>query len=270
MRRSFLAAMMVCAASAAQAADMPDLPILRGTQGLSSTQINWQGFYVGGQAGYGTSNMNFTNSTQQLAARLLANTAIENAGGVAEWPELGKVSVHGNGYGGFFGYNSQWDDVVIGVELSYLHGKFGGSQTDRMTRIFNDSTGSQDTVTNQSFASINITDTGTLRARAAYSWGVFLPYMFGGAALGQADIVRTATIFGNQHHVGPPVQDFPFFVTATEQQNSHLIYGYTGGLGVDVMLISCLFLRAEWEYVRWATVIDTSVNTVRLGLGYKF
>jgi len=36
------------------------------------------------------------------------------------------------------------------------------------------------------------------------------------------------------------------------------------------MLISCLFLRAEWEYVRWATVIDTSVNTVRLGLGYKF
>jgi opacity protein-like surface antigen len=29
-------------------------------------------------------------------------------------------------------------------------------------------------------------------------------------------------------------------------------------------------MRAEWEYLRFTEVVDTSVNTVRVGLGYKF
>jgi opacity protein-like surface antigen len=29
-------------------------------------------------------------------------------------------------------------------------------------------------------------------------------------------------------------------------------------------------MRAEWEYVRFTSSVDTSVNTVRAGLGYKF
>jgi opacity protein-like surface antigen len=49
-----------------------------------------------------------------------------------------------------------------------------------------------------------------------------------------------------------------------------LIYGYSAGLGVDVMLIAGLFMRAEWEYVRFSSSIDTQINTVRAGLGYKF
>jgi outer membrane immunogenic protein len=268
MRRFLLSVVMCAAVSAAQAADLSDLPVLRGgyTDGLSS-RVNWQGVYVGGQGGFGTSTMNFGGATQGVASRLLFDTAIENAGGVAEWPVGGKVSVHGNGIGGFIGYNSQWDDVVLSVELSYLHGKFGGSQTDSMTRVFFDSSGALDTVTNQSFASVSISDMGTLRARAGYTWGVFLPYAFGGVALGQADIVRTARLFGTQTLGG---LNFPFDISATDAQNSHLIYGYSAGLGVDVMLISCLFLRAEWEYVRFTSSIDTTVNTVKVGLGYRF
>src|ERR1700730_17046823 len=188
MRRFLLSVVMCVAVSAAQAADLSDLPILRGgySDGLATSRVNWQGVYVGGQGGVGTSNMNFTGATQQQASRLLFDTAIENAGGVAEWPLLGKESVHGNGIGGFIGYNSQWDDIILGVELNYLHGKFGGSQTDSMSRIFSDSSGAQDTVTNQAVASVNISDMGTLRLRAGYAWGVFLPYVFGGTALGQA------------------------------------------------------------------------------------
>ena len=45
---------------------------------------------------------------------------------ISEWPIMGKVSTHGEGFGGFFGYNSQWSDVVVGLELNYTHGKFGG------------------------------------------------------------------------------------------------------------------------------------------------
>ena len=51
MRRFLLAAIMFGAARVAQAADMPDLPFLRGsfTDGLTSAKVNWQGSYVGGQ-----------------------------------------------------------------------------------------------------------------------------------------------------------------------------------------------------------------------------
>jgi opacity protein-like surface antigen len=29
-------------------------------------------------------------------------------------------------------------------------------------------------------------------------------------------------------------------------------------------------MRAEWEYARFSGAVDTSINTVRAGLGYKF
>lgn len=267
MRRLLLAVMICGAVSGARAADMPDVPILRGTQGLSSSRVNWQGFYVGGQGGLGTSNMNFAGVTQSLAQRLLFDTAIENAGGVAEWPMGSKTSTHGNGYGAFVGYNSQWDDVVLSAELSYMHGKFGGAQTDSRTMVFVDSSTALDVVTNTAFASVNLTDMASGRLRAGYAWGVFLPYAFGGVALGHADIVRTATISGTQTAGGITV---PFFVTLSDQQNNRFVVGYAAGLGVDVMPISCLFLRGEWEYARYASAISFDVNTFRVGLGYKF
>jgi outer membrane immunogenic protein len=274
MRRFLLAAVMFGAVSGAQAADLPDLPILRGAfpEGLTWTRVNWQGYYIGAQAGFGTSDMNFTGATQSVAAHLLANTAIENSGQVSSWPVGSKTSVHGNGFGGFAGYNSQWDDVVLGVEFNYLHGKFGGSQTDSMSRFFTDSTGYTNAVTYQGTGTMAVSDMATLRLRAGYAAGSFLPYMFGGVALGQANIVRTARIFGTQvnPNVPPPFDNVPFDLSATDAKNNHLIYGYSGGLGVDVMLVAGLFLRAEWEYVRFTASIDTQVNTVRAGLGYKF
>jgi len=274
MRRLLLAAMMFGAVSGAQAADMPDLPILRGafTDGLTATRVNWQGYYIGGHAGFGTSDMNFTGATQSIAAHLLSGTALENEGGVSSWPVGGKVSTHGNGFGGFVGYNSQWDDVVLGVEFNYMHGKFGGSQTDSMSRIFSTANGYTNSVTYEGTGTVSISDMATLRGRAGYAVGSFLPYMFGGVALGQANIIRTAHIFGTQVNpaADPGFQNIPFDLSATDAKNSHMIYGYSAGLGVDVMLMAGLFLRAEWEYVRFTSSVDTQVNTVRAGLGYKF
>ncbi|MDP1533083.1 MAG: acyl-CoA dehydrogenase family protein, partial [Rubrivivax sp.] len=143
-----LAAVMFGAASGAEAGDLLDLPILRGalTDGLNSRPANWQGAYVGVQGGYGTSNMNFSGSTRTIAASLLSGTEMENQQQISSWPIMGKVSVHGSGWGGFAGYNSQWDDVVVGFEASYLHGSFGGSQTDSMSRFFSLPSGSTGSV----------------------------------------------------------------------------------------------------------------------------
>ena len=274
MRRLLLVAVMCGAVTGAQAADMPDLPFLRGsfTEGLSSSSVNWNGVYVGGHAAYGTSNMNFTGSTRTVAARLMDGLEMEQQQQISSWPIMGKVSTHGEGFGGFLGYNSQWTDVVVGVELNYMHGKFGGSQTDSMSRFFTLPSGYTVGATYEGTAKMSISDMGTLRARAGYAYGSFLPYAFAGIALGQADIIRTARVFGTQVNpaAAPGFQNVPFDVSATDAQYSKLIYGYSFGVGTDVMLLAGLFLRAEWEYVRFASTIDTSVNTVRVGLGYKF
>ena len=267
MRRVLLAAAMLGIAASAQAADMPDF--LRGSVGYSPT-VNWQGFYFGGQAGFGTSDEKLSGSTRSLVVGLLANTDLDPGGAISTLPLGGKVSAHGHGFGGFAGYNSQWTDVVLGVEFSYLHGNFGGASSGSKTLFFTDANGFTDTVTNQSSSLIAISDMATVRIRGGYAVGCFLPYMFGGIALGQANIINTAHVFGDQVKTGPPFQDSPFDLSAAEGRFNHLIYGYSAGLGVDINLVGGLFMRAEWEYIRFTDVIDTGVNTVRVGLAYKF
>src|SRR5260370_24757863 len=121
MRRLLLAAMMCGAVTAAHAADLSDLPILRGsyTEGLSSSKVNWQGFYVGGQAGRSVSDMNFTNSGQDLLAKLLNNVDLESQFNISKWPLLGTSHAQTNGYGGFFGFNLPGSAVLGGPALKY-------------------------------------------------------------------------------------------------------------------------------------------------------
>jgi|tagenome__1003787_1003787.scaffolds.fasta_scaffold20945912_4 outer membrane immunogenic protein len=286
MRRFLLAAIVFGGASGAHAADLPDFPALRGTYTdvPSSTRINWQGYYIGGQGGYGSSDENFRGSTRTMTAALLADTLIEAEMGVSQWNlALGKATARSSGFGGFAGYNSQWDDVVVGIEASYLHGGFGGltSASERRVSPVALSDGNFHDITATSTAAISVKDMATFRGRAGYAYGSFLPYMFGGVALGNADITRTVTV--DDHYAPtlagavascptPPSSPPPFCarLRATEGVHNHLIYGYSAGLGVDVNLIGGLFMRAEWEYTRFTSAVDTNINTVRAGLGYKF
>ena len=129
MRRFLLVAVMCGVVSGAQAADMPDLPFLRGSvsEGLSRSSVNWQGSYVGGQVSYGsvTSKVASGANSDLQATFLPPNNVSYN------WLPLG--SAHGNatGYGAFAGYNSQWDDVVIGFEANYIHDGFRSVQLGR-------------------------------------------------------------------------------------------------------------------------------------------
>jgi len=274
MRRFLLAAVMFGAAAGAQAADLSDLPILRGafTDGLSTTKVNWQGYYIGGQAGYGSSDENFKGSNTNMLAALISDNVIQEMG-VAQWNlGLGKNSARAPGYGVFTGYNWQYEDVVVGLEASYLHGSFGGTSSAfkalRSSSVLSDSFFHNVSVT--SSASIAISDMATFRARAAYTYGCFLPYLFGGFALGNANITRSVRVTDGVSlaPLGPFTALRP--LSAEDAVHNHLIYGYTAGLGIDVNLIGGLFLRAEWEYIRFTAAVDTNINTVRAGLGYKF
>jgi outer membrane immunogenic protein len=274
MRRFLLAAVMIGAGSCAQAADMPDLPILRGSyvEELTTTRVNWRGFYVGGQAGYGSSDEKFTGSNQNMLAALLDHNVIQEMQ-VPQWNlGLGGQSARTSAYGAFAGYNWQWDDIVLGIEASYMHGSFGGASRGTKSLVSGAalSDGSFHHVTVDGSASIAISDMATFRGRAAYAWGCFLPYVFAGFALGNADITRSVTV---QDAVSDTINGLftPLAtLTATDAVHNHLIYGYTAGLGVDINLVGGLFMRAEWEYVRFTSQVDTNINTVRAGLGYRF
>jgi outer membrane immunogenic protein len=271
MRGFLLAAVMFGAASGAQAADMPDF--LRGSlpAGPAPT-VNWQGYYIGAQAGYGSSDESFSGSNANMLAALLDHNVIEEMQ-VSQWNlGLGKQSARSSAFGAFTGYNWQWDDTVLGLEASYMHGSFGGAA--HATKALTSGAALSDKLFHQvavdSSASISISDMATFRGRAAYAWGCFLPYVFGGFALGNADIARSVTV----HDAVSATLSGPFSplatLFATDAVHNHLIYGYTAGLGIDINLVGGLFLRGEWEYVRFTSAVDTSINTVRAGLGYKF
>jgi outer membrane immunogenic protein len=269
MRRLLLAAAVLGTATCAQAADMPDY--LRGGYGPVTT--NWRGFYIGGQGGYGSTDANFGGSTvnEILLEGLISNSVLRQIGLTAPFAS-GKSSAQNAGYGAFTGYNWQWDDVVAGIEMSYLHGNFGGSVTAiksfASAGALTDGNFHAGTVTSTS--AIGITDYATFRGRAAWAYNCFLPYAFGGLALGNANFTNTVKIQDSVSAVaiGPFTQVLP--VSATDLTHNHLVYGYTAGLGIDINLVAGLFVRAEWEYVRFATTIDTNINTVRLGLAYRF
>jgi outer membrane immunogenic protein len=268
------AAMMLGAVTVAQAADMPDLPILRGsfTDGLTTSRVNWQGVYFGGQGGYGSSDENFTGSSTNLLATLLANNVVQEMG-VPQWNlGFGKQSSRTSAFGAFLGYNWQWDEAVLSLEASYMHGDFGGMSIASKELVSGAplSDGRFHDVAVTSSASIKISDMATFRGRAAYAFDCFLPYVFGGFALGNAEIAHSATVNDSVSNSvnGPFAPLMPLF--ATDAVHNHLIYGYTAGLGIDINLVGGLFARAEWEYVRFTSSVDTNINTVRAGLGYKF
>jgi outer membrane immunogenic protein len=279
MRKFLLTAVITMAATGAQAADMPDF--LRGSLiPAAPAPVNWQGFYLGGQGGYGSSDENLTGSTSNMVAALTANDVVQETG-VAQWnTNLGKASAQTSGFGGFTGYNWQFDDVVVGLEASYLHGTFGGgaSATEGPLTFGPLSDNLYHTVGLTSSSAISISDMATFRGRAAYAFGSFLPYAFGGFALGNADVSQSVLITDHYASTFAGSQASCFSgappVCASSSSNNvlhnHLVYGYTAGLGVDIALTAGLFLRAEWEYTRFTSVVDTSINTVRAGLGYKF
>src|SRR5260221_12768383 len=80
-----LAAMMCVVTAGAQPADLSDLPILRGamTDGMSTSIVNWQGFYIGGQSGYGSSGEDFTRSNAKMFSGLLDPKLIQPRQGPA-------------------------------------------------------------------------------------------------------------------------------------------------------------------------------------------
>src|SRR3954471_1782828 len=117
MRRS-LAVLWLIALGSNVAAQEFELPTLRGSTPYDAAPPvfhRWEGFYVGGQVGYTTnSTMDFGDSASSLIAKILRFTKLEDQFHPSQWTSLPAAHPKGGNFGGFVGYNSQWDDVVLG------------------------------------------------------------------------------------------------------------------------------------------------------------
>jgi len=258
----------------APAAHAEDIDVLRGTFSnpfTSPTYRHWEGFNVGAAFGLANMHTDFGGSTSNQVAYILRNTTLENEARPSSWTSLPAKTTDGRSFGAFIGYNLQWDQLVLGVDGAYNHiSSLQSAASDSMTRILTTSDGVTHTVTITSSSSMKLIDYATLRARAGYAFGQFLPYAFVGGAVGRFNSTSSATVSDHQVQ-GLTVIDFGP-VTQSDNRNNAVTGGFTLGLGIDVAVLPNVFLRGEWEFVGFAQVngIRSTVNTGRIGLGVKF
>ncbi len=269
-----------------------DLGILPGPQPVApggslpvgpATFTRWSGFYVGGQISYGNANADFSTATQPLVASSLAELALENQIGVQTWPVLGSGSGDAVGYGGFVGYNTQWQDLVVGFEGNYTHTAL--TTTASVTPITNRAmpvAGNTDVVSLTGTGQLEITDYASFRTRAGWVLGNVLPYGFAGLVVGGGNYSVTSLVTGTQNAATPPPYGCDPIITPTTcvslyfpnstGQNGALLYGFSVGGGVDWAITQNIFLRGEFEYVQFAPIanIVASIVSARVGAGFKF
>lgn len=266
----------VVSAAPASADDLFDDSFLRGPFSASGHEpIRWDGFYVGGHVAHSSLNTDFGDGTGSLIAYILRNTTIESEGQVSNWTTLPSVTTTGSSYGGFAGYNFQWDELVVGGEIGYSHSStMQSSASDSIGRMFTTSDGYQNTVNVSAQTSLRLIDYVTARARAGYAIGQFLPYAVVGIAAGRFAYTRSATVTASGTDIsgggGAPYSFGP--QTLSETKNNAYAVGAVAGLGTEVALLPDVFLRGEWEFIYFSNIsgMKPSMNTGRVGLGVRF
>lgn len=294
MRRFVLAAMAMGAVTGAHAADLPDFSTLRGSYvDAPSRSTNWEGWYVGGQIGYTSADIDFSHAPSAMTSFMLRESVLADP--VSGWALLPKNHAQSNGFGAFVGRNWQWDDVVLGVEANYnymngLESSAGDSMARQIVNPKGETPPSGHTYTYNTTlsgnAALQVKDVTTFRGRAGWAAGNFLPYMFGGVAVGRMSVSRSATVSWDKYDAWAEtrtignntvtIQHNDYLgsgaASQTEQRVNNYAIGWTAGLGLEYAVIGGLFLRGEWEYVRFAAVknIAVDINSFRVGAGYKF
>ena len=186
---AFCSVLAAASAGSARAADWP----LRGS--LDPGFARWDGWHAGLQAGYANMNTDPGNSTSQPVAFILRNTTLQNEFAPSEWTTLGPGTTNSAVYGGFIGYNMQWDNLVLGFDLGYKHPqRLDAGASDTIARRVVTSDNIQHDVTIDAQTTLKLVDYATLRGRAGYAIGQFLPYAVVGAAVGRFNYSTTVSV----------------------------------------------------------------------------
>lgn len=230
----------------------------------------WGGFYGGAEIGYGTGKFDYSNGTESLVADMLRYLTLENQNKISKFQVLGNANDSGVGYGAFVGYNQQWEDTILGVELSYYKSDLSSVAPSNPIGRRVQAGSLTDDVYVSGTASMKLNDLVGVKARAGWAAGIFLPYVSFGGVVGRADVAHSARVVGTEGVGTADPVDFSF--AKSDMQKDAFVYGWTLGGGVDMMLLQNVFVRAAVEYTHLAQImgISASFTTGRVGAGLKF
>lgn len=276
MRAASALALTLLAAAPASAADFP---VLRGSfapasapRATSDDQSQWDGFYIGGFAGYGSGRFrNMQATPNDLMANFyngVSTTVIPMGYRQNGIFNISLGSDRKSLFGGFVGYNIVAGDAVIGVEAdaTRMEMKSTKSQSFAVTDINAPATG-YSTLTGT--AKSTLEGYGTIRARAGWAYGNFMPFITGGFAIGKGSYSNVLTLAYSATAPSLPVADNT--LTSTASKKDLYVFGGTIGAGVDVLLASNILLRGEYQFVRFNdSNVPLDIHTVRAGVGVKF
>ncbi len=260
---------------------------LRGTQTIEAPQaastfergIDWSGFYFGGGAGVSDTKFQPGEGLQDLARYSFRNTTLGAERDMGSFVNnLPSKQDSGATYFGFLGYNWAFGDAVLGFEADYTRSGHSYSITDYIARRSTLGDGSLNDWSLTTNQGAKLLDYATARLRVGWAYGSFMPYATIGGAVGRFNTLSTVTSTWHVTRTNPvtnAIEDFdaagyPLTVGASKKN----VYGFglaVGG-GVDWALADNMFLRGEYQLIRFADVegTTTTVNTARAALGVKF
>ncbi len=282
-------ALLACAFGAATTATAADYPVLRGSQiddappapEFFDGKTNWSGFYVGG--GAGVSDTKFKpggNGLQNLARFSFRNTVLGSEVDMGSLvSNLPSKRDSGATFFGFTGYNWAFGDVILGLEADYTRSNHEYLLTDYIARRYTTSNGTVNDISMTTNQGAELLDYATARIRMGWAYGRIMPYGTIGAAVGRFNTTSTIDSTWRFTRTNPVTGAIENNVVAAgyplrvgETKNNVYGFGLAAGLGVDMALTDNLFLRAEYQIIRFADVEGTSttVNTARVAAGLKF
>jgi outer membrane immunogenic protein len=273
LRAAVVTALIAIAAPAAAADWLDDT--LRGSYS-NTAPVHWEGINFGATLGLSNMTTDFGNSSSALVAYSLRNTTVQNEFSPSSWTTLPSNTTNGRQYSIFLGYNVQWSELVLGLDGSYNRpSSLTSSARDSISRIVTTSDTYVNTVSVTAQSSLKLVDYATMRVRAGYAFGQFLPYAVVGAAVGRLNYATTATttVSGNSPSIAAPNNTYgPVTDVQSSSKDGAIVPGFVVGLGLDVAIMPNVFLRGEWEFVGFAPVggIRAVVNTGRVGVGLRF
>ncbi len=281
------AALLAGIAAAPGAALAADYPVLRGSQIDDAppapefdSNTKWSGFYFGGGAGLSDTKFKPGNGLQTLANYAYRNTLLGSEANLGSLVgNLPSKRDSGSTFFGFAGYNFAFGDVVLGLEADYTKSGHEYLISDFIGRRFTTSDGTLNDISMTTRNGAQLQDYATARVRMGWAYGRIMPYATVGGALGRFDTTSTIDATWRFTRINPVsgalennlvAAGYPLRVGETKRN----VYGFglSAGAGIDMALTDNLFLRAEYQIIRFADVEGTSttVNTGRVAAGLKF
>lgn len=247
----------------------------------TATSYNWNGFYVGGNAGEAWGNSNLTtNAPTGAIFGPIVPVAPVNAVGIQ------KISPSGFTGGLDAGYNLQFGATVVGIEGDIDSMHLNGTKT--VTNLYPALAGGGASFTLSSAASTDWV--ATIRGRVGYSANNWLFFATGGAAFtslkGTFSFSDNCGLFVVCNNLNPLIgNNFENPISFSSQKT-----GYAVGGGVERGLSAHWTVRAEYLHVEFGSIsgigtvnntlnvfsqsifhaADLKADIVRLGVNYRF